>query len=72
MANTITIKADMENNADTFWAAFDEAYPEVADAIRKNDFATVDQATWDAIQNLEGFSDGPAYARNALLVDDAE
>jgi methylphosphotriester-DNA--protein-cysteine methyltransferase len=63
----VTIKADFENNAETFWAAFDEAYPEIANQVREGG-ATVDSATWRAIQSLEGFSDGPSYARDALMV----
>jgi hypothetical protein len=62
----VTIQADDENNAEVFWAAFDAAYPELAQQVR-NGGATVDAATWQAIQELDGFSDGPDYAPTALV-----
>lgn len=68
MAEQIIIQADQENNAEEFWAELDTAFPKVAQQLRESGQVTVDQATWDAIQNLSGFSDGPSYARNALLV----
>ena len=64
----VTIKADFENNAETFWAAFAKAFPAVANQVRGGK-ATIDGATWEAIQALEGFSDGPSYAPNALVSD---
>jgi hypothetical protein len=66
MSEKITIKADDENNAETFWNAFDESYPEIANQVRNGE-ATVDAETWEKIKNLEGFSDGPSYAQDALL-----
>ena len=67
---TIKIKVDSENNAEAFWTAFDEAFPAIANQVRRGD-ATVDAATWAAIQKLEGFSDGPGHARDALLAVEA-
>jgi len=63
-----TIVADEENNAETFWVAFDEAYPEIATQFRHGGSVTVDEETWKAIQKLEGFGDGPEYAPNAVIV----
>ena len=64
---TIIITADEENNAETFWSEFDSAYPEIADQVREG-AATIDNATWDAIQKLAGFADGPEYARTPFVV----
>jgi hypothetical protein len=63
----ITIRADDENNAEAFWAKFTESYPGVAEQVRESE-AVVDLPTWKAIQQLEGFSDGPEYAKDALVV----
>lgn len=61
MTDQFTIKAIDENNPPEFWAAMDELFPEIADLVREGD-ATVDPGTWDAIQRLEGFDEGPVYA----------
>ncbi len=64
----ITIKADDENNAIEFWQSLDEQFPAIAKELRDNDQASIDAETWNAIQSLKGFSDGPEFARNALVV----
>jgi hypothetical protein len=63
----VTIAANDENNAEIFWGEFDERFPEIATQVR-NGITTVSVKTWEAIQQLAGFSDGPSYARDALLV----
>ena len=64
----VTIQIDMENTAETFWGEMEAAFPSLCESLRQNDQATVSPETWEAIQKLEGFADGPAYARTALLV----
>lgn len=64
----LTITADDENCADTFWGHLDMLFPEIADQLRKQNKAVVSPAVWEALQKLEGFRDGPAHAREALLV----
>lgn len=64
----VRIMPDPENNADFFWSNLDETFPEIASELRQEGYATVSEATWDAIQRLVGFANGPHYAKNALLV----
>lgn len=64
----VTVEADDENCAEVFWEAFTEAYPFSAAAIREVGQVTVDVSTWELIQKLEGFRDGPYYAPTALVV----
>ena len=66
-ATQVTVRADDENNANEFWGEFDEQFPEIAKQVRKG-ITTVSVKTWEAIQQLAGFSDGPSHARDALLV----
>lgn len=66
---SVTIRPDAENNADTFWAALDSAYPAIADELRGRGVAVVDSETWAAIQQLDGFANGPDYAREALIAE---
>ena len=68
-ATQIRIKADDENNAEAFWAAFSVSYPEIAEQVRGGETA-IDAATWAAIQLIDGFSDGPSYAPKALIEAD--
>jgi hypothetical protein len=63
----VIIRVDDENYAEAFWVAFNSDYPAIAAMVRNGE-AVVDQATWQAIQQLDGFSNGPAYAPNALVV----
>ena len=66
----VTVEADMENNAEAFWAALGEQFPSVASELRSNGTARVSEQDWLAIQNLEGFSNGPDYARDALIINE--
>ena len=63
---TLTIAIDNENNADIFWAAFDEQMPELAAQLREGETA-VTKEIWEKIQSIEGFCDGPNYAPTALI-----
>jgi hypothetical protein len=67
---TIHFRADMENNADAFWTALDEAFPAIADALRDQDEARLTPDEWAAVQALPGFADGPEHAKEALMVLD--
>ncbi len=62
------IKDDGENNAEEFWGELSDAYPRIAKALRRDGRALVYASDWEQIQQLRGFSDGPSYAANALLV----
>lgn len=62
----IIIKADIENNAEEFWEAFEKEYPSIAHDVC-NGYAKVDTITWQKLQQLPGFSNGPSYAKNALI-----
>jgi hypothetical protein len=62
VTDQIAIEAIDEKNPEEFWAAFDEAYPEIADAVREGE-TLVDAATWEAIQRFKGFADGPVQGR---------
>ena len=61
-----TITADVENFAELFWSNLDEQMPELADELRRGSVA-VDAETWEAVQAIEGFADGPAHAPTALI-----
>jgi len=64
---TIEITADSENNAEEFWFEFDYLFPVVSETIRSNGFAIVSPVEWDAIKSIKGFSEGPEYAKDALI-----
>jgi hypothetical protein len=70
-SSSVAITANDENNAEVFWGEFNERFPEVAAQVRSGT-AVVDKPTWDAIRQLNGFSDGPSHARDALLDVDEE
>ena len=63
---TIKIHIDEENNAEQFWGNLDESHPEIADNLRRDGNAIIAAETWEAIQNLDGFADGPDHAQTAL------
>ena len=66
--NTITITTDEENNGDVFFCELREKFPAIAATIMRHDEAEVSREEWAAIQKLDGFADGPDYARRALVV----
>lgn len=66
--NTITITTDEENNGDIFFCELREKFPAIAATIATHDEAEVTREEWAAIQKLEGFADGPEYARHAMVV----
>ena len=68
MSAQFKIKADDENNAEKFWSIFSDSHVYLADQIRVSGEAFVTAEDWREIQEIEGFSDGPEHARNALLV----
>ncbi len=66
--NTITITADDENNGDVFFCELRKKFPTIAATLCTSGTCEVTREEWAAIQNLEGFSDGPDYAKSALVV----
>ena len=66
--NTITITADDENNGDVFFCELREKFPSIAATLCTSGTCDVTREEWAAIQKLEGFADGPAHARHALVV----
>ncbi len=66
--NTITITADDENNGDVFFCELREKFPSIAATLCTSGTCDVTREEWSAIQKLEGFSDGPDYAKSALVV----
>lgn len=69
----LNVRVDHECNAEEFWAALRERHPELAKDLERQNTVTVPRSTWEEIQTLPGFADGPAYARTALIeVSDVE
>lgn len=64
----VKITADEEFAAEEFWSEFDVLYPAIADILRSEGACVVSETTWSEIQEIEGFADGPEYARYALRV----
>jgi len=63
----VSIEVDEEFNADSFWEAFDESFPEIAEVVRSKGETNVTTETWEEIKRLNGFADGPSYAPHALI-----
>jgi hypothetical protein len=81
---SITVKVDSENNAEAWWDAMRESLPalerndpEVAGLLsvleRHGEVEISDPATIERfdsfVHSLPGFSDGPEYAREALIFE---
>jgi hypothetical protein len=79
---SVTVRADGENNAETWWdamraalPALRETDPEIADLLlaleRRGEVEIVDGAAVERfdrfVRTLPGWSDGPGYARDALI-----
>ncbi len=64
----IHVSADMEYDADEFWAALDAAFSDIAWALRDEGAVALTPGEWDAVQALPGFADGPEHAKTALMV----
>ncbi len=60
------VDADDEFNADGFWFAFRQAFPNTAANVASGRTLLSTQL-WEKIQSLPGFSDGPPHARNAIV-----
>lgn len=65
---TLTVQFDDENNADIFVCELREKFPAIAATLCTSGTCDVTREEWAAIQKLEGFADGPAHARHALVV----
>lgn len=70
--NTLTVRFDDENNAEIFVCELREKFPTIAATLCTAGSCDITRDEWAAIQKLEGFADGPAYARYALVVADQE
>ena len=66
ISDTVTIEVDYENNAKVFLPVFKKQFPEIDSQLDRGK-AQVDRATWNEIQKIKGFRDGPAYAPTALI-----
>jgi hypothetical protein len=67
MPTLITVKVDYENPAERWWAALQEREPGIAARLSDGE-EQVTAEELDRLQALPGWSDGPAYARTALIV----
>ena len=65
-AAAITIMADHEYNAELFWQNLAEQLPVIAQQLQSG-ATEVDAETWAQIQQIEGFSGGPAHAPHAIV-----
>jgi hypothetical protein len=69
-SGTVIVKPDEEFNAETFWAALDNQFPNVARELRENGIVEISSELWGQLRGLEGFAGGPAHAPHALLTVD--
>lgn len=64
---SVTITADHENNAEIFWNNFQDAFQDLAHLLGAGNTVTISREKWVKIQAIPGFSDGPEFARGALI-----
>ena len=64
----VTVMADMEYNADEWWAALREEYPLLAAELLRTGRVSLSLDTFKALCKLPGYSEGPDHARTALLL----
>jgi len=67
MAKFTAIKVDDENNSALFWDSLRETYPVIANCLEQDQAAVVTEEVYELLAELPGFSDGPKYARHALI-----
>lgn len=67
MTNYIAVRVDDENNADAWWGALTERYPNFARSLRRNGAAVIAAPLYAEVADLTGFSGGPDYAPDALI-----
>jgi hypothetical protein len=63
----VTVRADYENNAELFWDTIREKHPAIAEKLQADADVFLTDEEWETVQAVEGFEDGPNYARTALL-----
>lgn len=71
----ICVAVDDENNAEEFWDNFRESMPvwaKVLSNTEAGESVQVPVSVWEEIQKIEGFSDGPDYARTAIMIAETE
>ena len=66
-ATYIAVRVDDENNAETWWTALREQFPDFARSLARNGAAVIDAPLWDELAALPGFEDGPEHAPTALI-----
>jgi hypothetical protein len=65
--NYIAVRVDDESNAEAWWDALTERYPNVARSLRRNDAAVISAPLYDELAALPGFEGGPEHAPCALI-----
>ena len=65
-SGSVEIMADYEHNAELFWQNLAEQLPVIAQQLQSG-ATEVDAETWAQIQQIEGFSGGPAHAPHAIV-----
>ena len=67
------IRVDHENNAETFFNALQQKFPQIAKELEKG-WTVVSKETLSKIEDLEGFidDDAPEYAPTPLLIEDVD
>ena len=65
---TVRITDDCEFNAEKFWDNFRSQFPVEASWIMFGASCEMDIATWEEVQKIDGFGDGPSHAPHALIV----
>jgi hypothetical protein len=68
MTTTYTaVRVEDEYNAEEWWDALREQFPEFARSLERNNAAVIASPLWDLLAGLPGFSGGPEYAPTALI-----
>jgi hypothetical protein len=63
----IAVRVDEENNAEEWWDALAECYPNFTRSLQRNEAAVIAASLWNDLASLPGFDDGPDYASTALI-----
>ncbi len=61
------VRVEAEYNAEEWWDALRERYPNFARSLERNDAAVIAAPLWDDLASLPGFSGGHDYAPTALI-----
>jgi len=66
----VMVRVDYENNAELFWDTIREKHPAIAEKFQANANVFLTEEEWETVQAVEGFEDGPNYARTALRMNE--